>query len=56
MVTCDGEKRKVSPGDVVNLPRGCKHTIEALTDLEIIEVQCGDVIDVEDKEKWSEGE
>lgn len=55
MVTCDGKKRKVSPGDVVNLPRGCKHTMEALTEMEIIEVQCGDVIDVRDKEKWSEG-
>ena len=47
--TADKEE-KVSIGDVIRLPRGCKHTIKALTDIRLIEVQCGQEISVEDKE------
>ena len=48
----DGAVRKVTPGDVINLPAGCKHTIIANTRLELIEVQTGEAISVSDKIKY----
>lgn len=51
----DGVRRKVAPGDVVSMPAGCKHTIFAETQLQLIEVQLGREISVEDKVKY-EGE
>ncbi len=48
----DGEKRTVAPGDVISMPAGCKHTVFADTELEIIEVQLGREISVEDKQKY----
>lgn len=48
----DGEKRKVSPGDVLSMPAGCKHTIFADSELKVIEVQMGTDIRVEDKYKY----
>lgn len=53
IVTVDGENKKVVPGDVIKLPRLCKHTIRAVTDIKLIEVQCGTAISVEDKEIYS---
>lgn len=50
IVIIDGENKKVVPGDVIKLPRLCKHTIRAVTDIKLIEVQCGTAISVEDKE------
>ncbi|MCQ2492966.1 MAG: cupin domain-containing protein [Lachnospiraceae bacterium] len=50
MTVVDGVEEKVSIGNVIRLPRGCKHTIKALTDIRLIEVQCGQEISVEDKE------
>lgn len=48
----DGEHREVKPGDVVSMPRGCKHTVVADTELTIIEVQVGKDISVQDKLLW----
>ncbi len=49
VVTVDGMEQTVRPGDVVTIAAGCKHTIEAKTDIQLIEVQVGKVIDVADK-------
>lgn len=48
-VIVDGIKRSVRPGDVVTMPAGCKHTIHAETEMQIIEVQLGSEIDAADK-------
>lgn len=48
----DGMEQILRPGDVITIAAGCKHTVEALTDLEIIEVQIGEHINVEDKNKY----
>lgn len=48
----DGMEQILRPGDVITIAAGCKHTVEALTDLEIIEVQIGEHIAVEDKNKY----
>lgn len=45
----DGTAKEVKTGDVIQLARGCKHTIIAKTTLNIIEVQLGKDIDVKDK-------
>ena len=47
----DDEKIPMLPGDVIKMPAGCKHTIIALTELKVIEVQSGKDISVEDKIK-----
>jgi len=48
----DGKRREIKPGDVVSMPRGCKHTVVADTELTIIEVQVGKDISVQDKLLW----
>lgn len=48
----DGEERRVAAGDVISMPAGCRHTIFADTELQIIEVQLGNEITVEDKIKY----
>lgn len=48
----DGEKKSVRAGDVVRLPRGCRHTLIAGTELQAIEVQTGGEISVHDKKKY----
>ena len=42
-------ERSVSPGDVISMPAGCRHTVSADSELKIIEVQIGKNISVEDK-------
>ena len=42
------------PGDVITIAAGCKHTVQAITPLNIIEVQLGDEISVSDKIKFPE--
>lgn len=49
VVTVDGMEQIVKAGDVVTIAAGCKHTIKATTDMQLIEVQVGSVISVEDK-------
>lgn len=48
----DGMHQKVKAGDVITMSAGCRHTIKAETELQIIEVQLGKEITVEDKEKF----
>ncbi len=51
-VMLDGKEWEVGPGDVVQIPAGAKHTITALSELQLIEVQFGKDIDVNDKIKY----
>lgn len=51
-VIIDGMEQKVKPGDVVTMAAGCRHTVIAETDLEMIEVQIGKLISVHDKKKF----
>lgn len=51
--TLDGKSCFLHAGDVLRIPTGCKHTVHAETDLDIIEVQLGETISVEDKSKYA---
>ena len=42
----------LNSGDTIKLPRNCKHTIYAETDLQLIEVQSGKDISKKDKIKY----
>lgn len=48
----DGMEQKVQAGDVVTMTAGCRHTVIADTELQIIEVQLGKEISVHDKQKF----
>lgn len=48
----DGIEHVVHAGDVITMPAGSRHTIFAKTELQIIEVQLGKEISVEDKIKY----
>lgn len=48
----DGMEQPVKAGDVVTMAAGCKHTIIADTELQLIEVQLGQDISVSDKHKY----
>lgn len=48
----DGMEQKVKAGDVVTMAAGCRHTIIADTELQVIEVQLGKEISVHDKQKY----
>ena len=48
----DGMEQKVRVGDVVTMQAGCRHTILADTELQLIEVQLGKEISVYDKQKY----
>lgn len=50
----NGKSQRVQSGSVVDLPAGCRHTVVAETELELIEVQLGKEIRVQDKQKFSE--
>lgn len=54
-VTLDDLHFIAKPGDTVKLPRGTKHTIKALTELEVIEVQIGRNISIDDKRIFNKG-
>ena len=47
----DDVKREVKSGDVITLPVGSRHTIHATTELQVIEVQTGAILDADDKIK-----
>lgn len=49
----DGMEQILRTGDVITIAAGCKHTIEALTNLDIVEVQIGEEINASDKMKFS---
>lgn len=50
--TVDGIEKIIQAGDVITMETGCKHTVEAITPLDIIEVQLGNDINVNDKVKF----
>ncbi len=52
VVLVDGMEQPVQPGDVVTMQAGCRHTIKAITELKLIEVQLGAEISVHDKQKY----
>lgn len=47
----DGFEQLVKTGDVIRIPVGCKHTVEAISTLDVVEVQIGE-ISVADKIKY----
>ena len=47
----DGMEQMLRTGDVLTIAAGCKHTVKATTNLDIIEVQLGESISAEDKYK-----
>lgn len=47
----DGVEKSVKPGDVITIAAGQKHTIIADTELNVVEVQLGKEINVQDKVK-----
>ena len=49
----DGMEQAVKPGDVISIAAGCKHTIIAKENMNIIEVQIGTEISVKDKKIYS---
>ena len=48
----DGMEQILRAGDVITIVSGCKHMVEAITPLDIVEVQIGDEISVVDKIKF----
>ena len=48
----DGMEQLLRTGDVITIAAGCKHRIEAVTALDIIEVQLGEEISANDKIKF----
>ncbi len=48
----DGMEQILRAGDVITIAAGCKHTVDAITALDIVEVQLGDEISVSDKIKF----
>lgn len=48
-VVVDGMEQQLETGDVITIAAGCKHMIEAVTALDMIEVQIGEDIHVNDK-------
>ncbi len=51
-VIVDGMEQPVKPGDVITMQAGCRHTVLAVTELKLIEVQLGEEISVHDKQKF----
>ncbi len=51
-VIVDDMEQPVNAGDVVTMQAGCRHTISAVTELKLIEVQLGEEISVHDKQKF----
>lgn len=48
----DGMEQILRAGDVITIAAGCKHMVEAITALDIVEVQLGEEISVGDKVKF----
>lgn len=49
----DGMEQEVHAGDVITMQAGCRHTVIAVTELKLIEVQLGGEISVYDKQKFA---
>ena len=48
----DGMEQQVGIGDVITMQAGCRHTVIAKTELKLIEVQLGEEISADDKQKF----
>lgn len=48
----DGMEQPIRVGDVITMAAGCRHTVVAETELQLIEVQLGEEISVADKHKY----
>lgn len=48
----DGYQQAIKAGDVITMSAGCRHTVIAETELKLIEVQLGEAISVNDKQKY----
>ncbi|WP_027405977.1 sugar phosphate nucleotidyltransferase [Anaerovibrio sp. RM50] len=48
----DSMEQKIKTGDVVSISAGCRHTVIADTELKLVEVQIGEDISADDKEKF----
>lgn len=51
-IIINDEKKDILPGDVCKMPAGTKHSVYAVSDLTMIEVQIGKSINVNDKIKY----
>lgn len=51
-IVLDGERKPVRRGDVINIPKGQKHALKAITSLTFIEVQHGSNLIEEDIERF----
>ena len=49
----DGVEKVIQAGDVIMVKEGCKHKVKAITALDMIEVQLGNEISVDDKIKFN---
>lgn len=49
----DGMEQQVHAGDVVTMQAGCRHTVIADSELQLIEIQLGKEISVHDKQKYA---
>lgn len=49
----DGREQILHTGDVLTIAAGCRHMVEAMTALDIVETQIGDEISVSDKIKFT---
>ena len=52
MTIVDGMEQEFTVGDVITMQAGCRHTVFAVTELQLIEVQLGEDINVQDKQKF----
>lgn len=48
----DDREQELIAGDVLTIPAGCRHKITAKTELNIIEIQIGENISIDDKQKY----
>lgn len=49
----DGYEQSIKAGDVITMSAGCRHTVIAETALKLIEVQLGEGISADDKQKFT---
>ena len=49
----DEKKQGIKTGDIVMMKAGCKHTVKAISELKMVEVQLGAEITAEDKQKYN---
>ncbi len=50
----DGITQRVHTGEVVTIQAGCRHSLEAITDLYVIEIQLGKDVHAEDIKRYSD--